>query len=462
MKTIQMICSKRGEAPFRQTQVAFQPDLSGQEMQLVLVYPDVQRQTIQGFGGAFTQAAAQNYAAMTVQTQEKFLAACFSAEGLGYTLGRMPVGSCDFSETGSVSYCDKENDTELASFSVEQDEAELLPLIYAAQTATDSTLRLMASPWSPPAWMKDTGEMLRGGKLLPEFYACYAAYLVKFLLAYREKGVPIAWLTVQNEPMAVQSWESCIYTAEDELAFLQDALLSALAAEELNTGVFVWDHNKEQVFLRARKLFADETVRQQIAGLAFHWYSGDHFENLRLFCEAYPEKELFFTEGCVELTNSTTMSQKLAQKEGVEDTLNGAWSLGEIYAHDMIGNFNHGMTAFFDWNLLLDERGGPNHQGNYCSAPLLYDRSRDMLVPQSSYYFIAHFSRYVLPGSVLIAHSSYTGELKLSSFLRPDGQVCIVVLNETMREIPFTLKDTEGEGIAALCAAAQSITTYLY
>ncbi|WP_338150648.1 glycoside hydrolase family 30 protein [Ruthenibacterium lactatiformans] len=411
------------------------PDTNGQEANLIQLYTDIPRQVIQGFGGAFTQSSSGIYEALNDSGKHEVLRLLFSSDGLAYNCGRIPIGACDFSE-GDYSYCD-EADPSLSAFSMERDARLIFPFIRDAM-ALEPALELLASPWSPPAWMKTNSDMCHGGKLKEDCYGAFAEYLIRYLQACRSENIPVRFLTCQNEPKAVQIWESCTYTAQDEQRFIRDYLSPALKRAGLeDIGVVIWDHNKERSFLRAREILNCEDMRKLVRGIAFHWYSGDHFENLALCREFFSGQELMFTEGCVELTTEKTVmgakAQASCQKSGVE---NAPWIFGEFYAHDIIGNLNAGMSRFLDWNLMLDTQGGPNHVGNYCSAPLICDVRTGRVFPQPSYHAIAHFSRFLPRGSQCIAVSRYTQELEVAAAQTPDGSLIAVVLNSTDKMLP--------------------------
>ncbi|MDF2614659.1 MAG: srfJ [Clostridia bacterium] len=444
--------------------ITMQKDVNEEEMKLLMVYSDITYQSIEGFGGAFTQASAYNYSKMNEILKKEILESYFSPNGLNYNIGRTHIGSCDFS-FGQFSYCDKEGDFSLDTFDISCDKDYLIPFIKDAYTYKGLDIPLMASPWSPPAWMKTNHNMLSGGSLKEDCYEVWADYLVKYLLAYRNEGIHINRITIQNEPKAVQIWESCIYTALQEKNFLCHYLYPALKKAELeDIKIVIWDHNKERIFERARTILSDPKAQEAVYGIAFHWYSGDHFENLRLCKEYFPDKELIFTEGCVELTSTTTsMAQKALESVGGDNVVSQSpWEFGECYAHDMIGNFNNGMSTFLDWNLLLDVQGGPNHVANYCSAPIICDYENQRLLLQSSYCFIGHFSKYIPVGSKRIAHSLYTNDLMASCFITPDNQKVVVVLNKQDKAINFMLKDVVQDTIAEVHCAAKSILTLIY
>lgn len=437
------------------------PDFKS-EMKLIQVYSDMEEQTVQGFGGAFTQAAAIAYGNMNEDIQKQVMDLTFSQEGLAYNSGRIPVAACDFSE-GNYSYCDAENDTALDAFSLKRDQELTFPLVHKAMTYCPD-LELLASPWSPPAWMKTNNEMCHGGVLKKEFYPVYAQYLVKFIQQSRELGLPIKMLTVQNEPHAVQTWESCIYSAQDEMVFIRDHLIPALRSSGVeDVQLLIWDHNKENAFLRAEEILQDEQMASYVGGIAFHWYSGDHFENIALCKKHFPNLDLVFSEGCVELTSTTTaIAEKAMAVGGVREAGIGAWEFGEFYGHDIIGNFRSGMNRFIDWNLFLDRQGGPNHVGNYCSAPIILDAETQEILLQPSYYYIKHFSRFVPRGSRVIALSRYTSALEAVAFKRPDGAIVTVIMNTTNAAIHTNLSLVREKQTWQLDMEPKSIVTTVY
>ena len=423
----------------------FGEDIHGTEGQLLNVYEDAEFQTIEGFGGAFTEAAAVTLAKMSPAKQKEILNSYFNPEtGNGYTLCRTHINSCDFS-TGNYAYVDDAGDRELKTFSVARDEQALIPFIKAAKKVKGARFKLLASPWSPPAWMKTNGQMNRGGKLKKDCEAIWAKYFAKYIEAYASRGIRIWGVSVQNEPKATQTWDSCVYTAEEERDFVKNHLGPILEAEgHGKVKILVWDHNKERLFERAKVTFSDPEASRYTWGAGFHWYSGDHFEAIEATNRIFPRKKLLFTEGCSE--------------GGVKL---GAWHTAERYGHDMIGNLNHGAVGFIDWNMLLDEQGGPNHVGNFCDAPVIADTRNDQITYESSFYYLGHFSRFIRPGAVRIGSSCYTHRLETTAFKNKDGRIVVTVLNFTDNAIPFVLRKNETM-IAPTESPAHSLTTLIY
>ncbi|MBN1777820.1 MAG: glucosylceramidase [Clostridiales bacterium] len=380
---------------------------------LISLYPDVRYQTVQGFGGAFTEAAGDTWLKLAPAARDECMQAYFGEEGLRYTLGRAHMGSCDFA-LGNYACVDDPHDDALNSFSMERDEKYILPMILKAQEIAGREIGLLLSPWSPPAFMKSNGEMNNGGKLLMKYADRWARCIAEYVKRYRAAGACVTMITVQNEPEARQLWDSCLYTAREEGRFVSGFLGPALERANLrDVRLLVWDHNKERMLRRVTETLADGQAKQYVTGVAFHWYTGDHFENVAMTAQRFPELELIFTEGCVEFS-------RYSQAGETENA--------EMYAHDILGNLNAGAHGIIDWNLLLDAQGGPNHKHNFCQAPLMATASGGV-ERKASYYYIGHFSRYIHPGAVRIGLSRYTDTLEAAALQNPDGSIAAVFLN---------------------------------
>ena len=395
----------------------------------VFVDPSKRAQTILGIGGALTDASAETYAKLPAARQRELLEAYFDPhKGIGYTLGRTHIHSCDFS-SASYTYV-KEDDKELASFSVEHDRQFRIPFTKQAIAAAGGKLTLFASPWSPPAFMKTNNDMLHGGKLRPEFRQAWANYYTKFIKAYEKEGIPIWGITIQNEPMATQTWESCVYSAEDERDFLKHYLGPTMRKAGLgDRKIIAWDHNRDLIFQRVSTILSDAEAAKYVWGIGYHWYEpwsgGDQmFDNVRLVHETFPDKKLLFTEG----TADSFKPQEIS-----------SWRLGEMYGRSMINDFNCGAVGWTDWNILLDEHGGPNHVGNFCFAPVHADTTTGALTYTNSYYYIGHFSKYVRPGARRIACSPSRSALLAAAFINPDGKVSVVVMNRGDQKVAYHL-----------------------
>ena len=393
----------------------------------VFVNPNKTFQKLLGIGGAITDASAEIFAQLSEEKQQEFLKAYYDTEeGIGYSLTRTTIHSCDFS-VDSYTYIE-ENDKELETFSIEHDQQYRIPMIKRAIETAGGELLLYASPWSPPAFMKDNNNVLQGGKLLPEYYNSWARYFTKFIKAYENEGMPIWGVTIQNEPMAVQRWESCIYTAEEERDFLKNHLGPVMEKEGLgDKKIVVWDHNRDLINHRANTIFDDPEAAKYAWGIGFHWYEtwagGDPmFNNLGNIKESYPTKNILFTEGCVEGFNADKYQ---------------FWPNAERYGRSMINDFNQGTVGWTDWNILLDQTGGPNHVGNYCFAPIHGDTNSGDLIYTPSYYYIGHFSKFIRPDAKRVSTVSSRSNLLSTSFQNVDDSMVTVVMNESDVEISY-------------------------
>ena len=409
----------------------------------VWVDPERRFQTIEGFGGAFTEAAAVTWLALGAAQREALLRACFDpVHGHGYTLCRVHMSSCDFS-LGNYAHAATPGDLALDSFSIDRDRQALLPFIQAARRVAGRPIRLLASPWSPPAWMKTNQAMNGGGRLLPECRAAWAQCYVRFIQAYAAEGVPVWGVSVQNEPMASQRWDSCLYTAEEERDFVRDHLGPALEGAGLgHVRIVIHDHNRDDMVERASVILADPEAARHVWGTGFHWYVEDHFDHVQRLHDAWPDKRLLFTEGC---------------QEGGPHI--GSWELGERYARSMIQDLNHWTVGWIDWNLLLDAQGGPNHAGNFCSAPILADTANDTLLRQSSYDYVGHFARHVRPGARRVLCAATKEVLEAAAFVDLDGSVAVVVMNRSEAAQPFVLR--VGDRQVRVPLPPRAITTVL-
>jgi glucosylceramidase len=399
-------------------------------------------QRVLGFGGAFTEAAAITWLKLSPTQRERLLREYFCPQhGHGYTLCRVHMNSCDFA-LGNYAHVERDGDFALEGFSIERDRQALLPMIQAAQRMAGRPLQLLVSPWSPPAWMKDSGRMNEGGMLRPECRAAWAQCYVRFVRAYEAEGVPVWGVSVQNEPEATQRWDSCRYSAEQERDFVRDHLGPALHAAGLgHVRIVVWDHNRDAMVERASVIYGDPEAAKYVWGTGFHWYLEDHFDHVQLVHDAWPDKQLLFTEGC---------------QEGGPHW--GRWELAERYARSIINDLNRWTVGWIDWNLLLDEQGGPNHVGNFCSAPFLAVPHEDGLHAQSSFAALGHFARYVRPGAERVLAAATREALECTAFANPDGSLAVVVLNRSEHDLAFSLAI---DGVAhATDLPAHAIATY--
>lgn len=392
---------------------------------LIQLNSKVKYQQIIGFGGAFTESACYNLYRVNKEVRQKALELYFDPEkGIGYTIGRVSIHGCDFS-LSSYSYIE-EGDAELKTFDISRDFTYVIPTIKAAEALAKMPIKLLASPWTPPAFMKDNNSPIKGGHLLPKYAPAWANYYVKFIEEYTKAGMSIWGITIQNEPAAVQRWDSCSFTAEEERDFLKNHLGPTMKNSQFkDVNILVWDHNRDVLVERVSPIFQDPIASQYAWGTGFHWYVSEAFENVGKVHELFPDKGLLFTEGCIE--------------GGVH--LND-WSTGERYARNMFGDIENWCEGYIDWNLFLDNTGGPNHVNNLCDAPIIIDIFPEKLILESSYYYIGQISKYVRPGAYRIESKCDNDALKVLAFENQNKQIVVVIFNETNQEETIHLEGT--------------------
>lgn len=430
----QVLRSSRGEGE-RLTSVPFQRLRSHRHSRAdvqIVVDASMKYQQVRGFGGAITEAAGYTLARLPEAARSEVVSAYFDGEaGNHYTMTRLHINSCDFA-LENYDYV-AEGDRSLSSFDISREERWVLPVVREARAAAGGALFTLASPWSPPGWMKTNGQMNGGGTLLPEFRTTWAAYLVAYLQRMRSLGIDVSGLSAQNEPAAMQTWDSCVYSASEEREFVKNHLGPGLRENELGeVKLLIWDHNRDIIVERVRDVLSDPEAARFVWGVGHHWYQGEEFEHLSAIHDMFPDTHLIFTEGC--------------QEGGVHL---GAWFTGERYGRNIIGDMRNWVEGWIDWNIVLDETGGPNHVGNYCDAPIIADTRSGELHYNSSYWYIGHFSRFVPPGSTRIA-SSFLGtipaQLSHVAFAIPDGSIVTVVMNESDGDHTVTITPNQGGG----------------
>lgn len=382
-------------------------------------------QKILGFGGAITESSA--YVLGKYKNKNKILKDFFDEEdGLGYNFARVHINSCDFS-LGNYSYvC--ENDESLDSFSLDNAEKYVLPILREVQEIRNKDLSILASPWSPPKYMKTNNDMNNGGKLKENYRELWAKYYVKYIEEMHKKGFDIWGVTVQNEPAAKQVWDSCEYTAEEERDFIKYFLGPEFEKNNLlDKKIIIWDHNRDLVYDRAKVVLEDAEANKYVWGTGIHWYVSEEFENTSKVHNEFKDKHIIFTEGC--------------QEGGVHI---GSWKTGERYGRNIIGDLNNYVEAWIDWNIVLDENGGPNHVGNLCDAPIIIENNENVIY-NSSFYYIGHFSKFIKNGSIRVLSKCDIEKVYCLSCVNKEN-IIIVLMNENEEDKNINL-NIDGEEI---------------
>jgi len=301
-----------------------------------------------------------------------------------------------------------------------------------------------------PYWMKGNNNMNSSSfpclKPGDQYNSTWALYFSYFLTEFQQQlGITFWGLTIQNEPEANQTFESCLWSPEEERDFVKNFLGPQLRADHPDVKIMIWDHNKDDIVKWAQTILSDPKAAEYIAGTAYHWYSGSQFNNVQTVHDQFPDYFLLATEAC----NCPGVSL-------------GNWDRGESYGYDIIGDLNVWTIGWVDWNMLLDMQGGPNHVHNYCDAHLIGDASTQTVHFQPSYYYMGQISKFVLPNSqrVSLVTTGNTVGVSSTAVITPDNQVVVVVMNQNNNAVDLVLEDSDQS--ASYSLPSHAIVTFLY
>ena len=495
------------------------------EGNVINVLPGNLKQTLSGIGASFTESSAFVLAHLTSEQRNDVMQQIFSKHGANFSLARTHIGSCDFCVEGHYSYAEVAGDTDLHSFSIAPDQDgfkaesypgirdesfDLLPMIQLAQAIksvqADNELKIVASAWTAPPWMKDNQSWHNpgtpennfegsGGILKPESESVYADYLIKYLEAYRSEGVDIWGLTPVNEPRGNNgSWESMHFTPESQGSFIKKHLGPKLTEKGyLDVNLLFYDHNTLELEEWADEILGDTETSQYVYGSAVHWYEstskvfGDVFDRVH---EKFPEFPIIHTEGCIDdLGNDAGpgILDPIKFKEtgwfdndafwwnenATDWAYTADWPFVKIddhpiyapvhrYARHIITGMNHWLSGWIDWNIVLDKRGGPNHVGNYCGAPIMIDTDSGYVYYTPVFSILSQFSRTIRPGDVVVEtclnlDSELESALIASASISPQKKLSVQVFNSGNVPLEYALQ--LGEQCAEVTIPANALQT---
>ncbi|MBT8235066.1 MAG: glycosyl hydrolase family 30 [Bacteroidia bacterium] len=439
----------------------------------IKLLPEREFQTITGFGGSFTESSAYLLNQLGPENRKNIINAYFGADGAQYSLTRTHINSCDFS-LSNYSYAEVEGDMELEHFTIEEDKEDIIPFIKEAQALSAEGFRIISSPWTAPPWMKDNNKWV-GGKLMPEYYDTWALFFSKYIDAYKEEGIDIWGITVENEPLGNNSnWESMHFTPEEMTDFVQNHLGPKLEADgKGDINILGYDQNREHLNEWVDEMYRDEAASKYFSGVAVHWYASTFEvfpEALQYAHQKAPEKHIIQSEACVDAQvpvwqddawywskEATDWGYDWAPEQ--DKHLHPKYVPVYRYARDIIGCLNNWVDGWVDWNMVLDRQGGPNWFKNWCVAPVIVDPEQDEAYFTPLYYTLSHFSKYIRPGAVRIGFETTDDALLVTAAKNPDGSIAVVVLNQGMeaKEVVLSLGDKD----AGLKIDAQAIQTII-
>lgn len=470
-------------------------------------------QVFEGIGVSLTESSAFVLACLPKEQREAVLKEFFSEEGANFPLVRTHIGACDFSVEGKYSLAEIPGDTLLTSFSLQRDKEGFSPSVYpqvldsmydlyhlmrdvAAIKASqaDSTYKILASAWTAPAWMKDNNAyyergngVARGGKLLPQYYATYANYLVKYIQAYQQEGINIWAVTPVNEPMGNDGgWESMDVSPQDEAKFIGHYLAPAIKQAGLSTKIFGFDQNTFEMGPYVSAIYGDSLARAATAGMAVHWYGSTVSSFPDVLDSVYAnhlDKLIIHTEGCVDnlgcpAWDAVTDPEGFTEenwfandafwwnKEATDwaystpfwPELHPKYSVVERYVTYLLEGIEHRMHGFIDWNMVLDKQGGPNHVSNFCGAPLMVDTDSKQLYYTPYYYALKQISNTLRPGDTIytVSGKENTPLYGIAS-VNPQGKLAVQLYNQS--DQPYTTSLTIGKWQASITIPAKALLT---
>jgi glucosylceramidase len=396
-----------------QSGASFAPG-SGSASQTITINPGTTYQTMTGFGASFTDSSA--WLVANSPLRDSIMTKLFDPnQGIGLDFLRQPIGASDFSQS-LFSYDDMpsgQTDPNLADFSIAHDESYILPVLQQA-LAINPQITVMATPWSPPGWMKTSGSMI-GGTLNSADYQVFANYLVKFLQAYQAAGVPVSLITPQNEPeYSPSNYPGSTFTAAQESSFIANNLGPAIAASGLSTKILGYDHNWNDTTF-PETILGTAASAQYTAGTAWHCYAGDPSAQTTVH-DAYPDKDTYFTE-C-----SGTQASNPA--DTFADSLD--WQTENL----IIGATRNWAKSVVTWNMALDPSGGPSMNCTDCTGVVTVDNTNDTATYNAEYYVLGQASKFVKPGAVRIDSNTFgSGGVEDVAFQNTDGSSALIVLN---------------------------------
>ena len=518
-----LLTSESGDKMAPQENVLFRNGTA--EGVVIRIQPEIVKQTIDGIGTSFTESSAFVLAHLDPQKRREVMERIYGESGANFSLTRTHVGACDFCVDGKYSYADQKGDVKLESFSIAPDKEgfkradhpgiadesyDLLPMIQEALAIKsgqpDRELRIIASAWTAPAWMKDIETWYipgapennwqgTGGSLKPAYVPTYADYLLKYLDAYRAEGVNIWGLTPVNEPHGNNGqWESMHFTPETQNEFIKKHLGPKLKSSQYgDIKLLAYDQNRDGLEHWTDVIFGDPQTAPFVYGVAVHWYEStfkvyeDVFERVH---QKFPDFAIIHTEGCIDdlgkpAPNGVTDPERYQESgwfdnddfwwnpnatdwaysvtwEGVKVEDHPIYTPVHRYARNIIVSLDHWMRGWVDWNIVLDQNGGPNHVGNFCGAPIMIDTESKQVYYTPIYYVLAQFSKTIRPGDKAVQTEKQlaglgSDDLHACATVNRDNLLSVQLLNTT--KVPIRYQLQIGGRYAEITIAANAVQT---
>ena len=524
-----LVTSESGDKLAVKSNIEFKPATSTEQQTVLVIKPDIVKQTITGIGSSFTESSAFVLAHLETEQRDKIMQDVYSENGANFSIARTPIGATDFSVEGKYSYAEVADDTALENFSIEVDQDgfsraqypgikdesfDVLPMIQQVldikQQQADKEFKIIASAWTAPPWMKDINTWYipgtpendyqgTGGSLKPQYESTYADYILNYLDHYQQAGVELWGLTPVNEPHGNSGqWESMHFSPESQRDFIKEFLGPKLqASKHDDIKLLIFDQNRDGLEHWTDVILGDEEAAQYVYGSAVHWYESTEkvYEDvLQKVHEKFPAFDIIHTEGTIDdlgkpagggiidkvkfqeegwfnndsfwwNRNATDWAYTATWAPNVED--HPIYTPVHRYARNIIVSFNHWMSGWIDWNIVLDSDGGPNHVGNFCGAPIMIDTANGDVYYTPLYYILSQFSKTIRPGDVAVQADKYLYELDddalhTSATLNDKGMLTVQILNTTKESIETQLQVGSQQALVVVPAnALQTLTMAL-
>ena len=522
-----LVTSESGDKLAVKSNIEFKPATSTEQQTVLVIKPEIVKQTITGIGSSFTESSAFVLAHLETEQRDKIMQDVYSEDGANFSIARTPIGATDFSVEGKYSYAEVAGDAALENFSIEVDQDgfsraqypgikdesfDVLPMIQQVldikQQQADSDFRIIASAWTAPPWMKDINTWYipgtpendyqgTGGSLKPQYESTYADYILNYLDHYQQAGVELWGLTPVNEPHGNSGqWESMHFSPESQRDFIKEFLGPKLqASKHDDIKLLIFDQNRDGLEHWTDVILGDEEAAQYVYGSAVHWYESTEkvYEDvLQKVHEKFPGFDIIHTEGTIDdlgkpagggiidtvkfqeegwfnndsfwwNRNATDWAYTATWAPNVED--HPIYTPVHRYARNIIVSFNHWMSGWIDWNIVLDSDGGPNHVGNFCGAPIMIDTANGDVYYTPLYYILSQFSQTIRPGDVAVQADKYLYELDddalhTSATLNDEGMLTVQILNTTKESIETQLQVGSQQALVVVPANALQTLTF--
>lgn len=442
-QTIRIVTTTADMSAVMQESYIAKTNLKVESNRVVELYPDSLCQQLYGIGCTYSEASAYNLAKMSQPLRDEIIKAYFAPEGANMSIVRTVINSCDASSE-YYSYNEVLNDTMMTHFSIQKDiDNNMIPGLKKILLC-NPRIKIFASPWTPPLWMKSSNKF-NCGYLEPRFYKAWARYLRKYVVEYQNQGVDIWGITPQNEPMAYcQKWDACGWKASEMANFMGNYLIPEFNENGLeNIEIIGFDHNKWAMNPWIDALMQHSRIRDRMKFVAHHWYDGGegkYYDPNHELLAKYPNFKI------------------IASEQGVFGLYLNQPDPAELYAADIIGNFNHMTNSWILWGMVFDVEGKPNHGDNFNHTPIMVDTQNQKVIYNQSYYYITHISRYIDANTFVVAHQNRTPYDILS--YRNNKQLIVILLNRTDESSTTIIKVKNQEFPVKI--PAHSISTLLF